>query len=102
MEYQGSSGPWSYIYNNIDTYIPFLKQFIINNNIKTVVDLGCGDFVCGTLIYDNLDILYTGYDTYKKVIDYNSKQHSSSKYSFIHLDFYNIIKKVLKMEIYVF
>ena len=30
-----------------------LKKFITDNNI---VDLGCGDFRCGKLIYDDLDI----------------------------------------------
>ena len=62
-EYKGSSGSGSDINYNINTFVPFLKQFIVDNNIKNVVDLGCGDFRCGKLIYDDLDILYTGYDT---------------------------------------
>jgi hypothetical protein len=88
-EYSGSSGEGSLIINNKDTYIPFLKKFIIDNNIKKIVDLGCGDFVCGPLIYDNLDILYTGYDIYEKVINHNSRTNTSSKYTFLHLDFCN-------------
>uniref|UniRef100_A0A6C0DQM4 Methyltransferase domain-containing protein n=1 Tax=viral metagenome TaxID=1070528 RepID=A0A6C0DQM4_9ZZZZ len=88
-EYNGSSGGGSDIDYNKDVYIPFLKNFIVNNNIKHIVDLGCGDFKCGKMIYDGLDIKYTGYDTYKKMIDYNSKQHSLPKYFFEHLDFYN-------------
>jgi hypothetical protein len=87
--YNGSSGEGSKIEYNKDTYIPFLKKFIIDNNIKTVNDLGCGDFLCGKLIYDDLDISYTGYDTYQKIIDYNTKHNPSPKYSFIHLDFFN-------------
>lgn len=83
--YKGSSGNGSTINYNKNTYIPFLQNFINDNNIKTVVDLGCGDFVCGPSIYDNLDILYTGYDVYKNVIQHNS----TTKYEFIHLDFYN-------------
>lgn len=86
-EYNGSSGGGSTINFNKNTYVPFLKNFITNNNIKNIIDLGCGDFVCGELIYDDLDVLYTGYDTYKKVIDYNSSKHLSPKYSFKHLDF---------------
>ena len=88
-EYSGTSGGGSSLEYNKNTYIPFLKKFISDNKIKTVVDLGCGDFQCGKLIYDDLDILYTGYDVYKKVVDYNSKQYSPPKYSFIHLDFCN-------------
>lgn len=85
-EYTGSSGQGSAIDYNKDTYVPFLKKFITDNNIKTIVDLGCGDFRCGPLIYDDLNVSYTGYDAYKKVIDYNSSQHSLPKYSFVHLD----------------
>ena len=92
-EYSGGSGNGSTLNYNVDTYVPFLKKFITDNSIKKIVDFGCGDFICGKIIYENLDILYTGYDTYKKIIDYNSKKHSlpkyKYKYSFIHLDFCN-------------
>ena len=67
FEYKGSSGGGSDIDFNKDSYVPFLNKFITGKNIKTVVDLGCGDFKCGKLIYDDLDILYTGYDVYKKI-----------------------------------
>jgi hypothetical protein len=86
-EYNGSSGGGSTVDFNKEKYIPFLKKFIIDNNIKNIVDLGCGDFLCGKLLYDDLDISYTGYDTYKKIIDYNSKYYLLPKYKFIHLEF---------------
>jgi len=85
-EYEGSSGNGSDIDYNQTSYVPFLKKFITENNIKTVVDLGCGDFKCGKLIYDDLDVTYTGYDAYKKLINHHSTQYST-KYSFLHLDF---------------
>lgn len=88
-DYNGSSGEGSNVDYNKDTYVPFLKKFIIDNNIKTVVDLGCGDFKCGKLIYENLDVNYLGYDAYKKIIDYHNSTHDSDKYNFIHLDFCN-------------
>ena len=72
-EYKGSSGEGSAVDFNKNTYIPFLKKFITNNNIKSVVDLGCGDFRCGKLIYDDLNVSYIGYDTYKKVVEHNLK-----------------------------
>jgi hypothetical protein len=95
VDYSGSSGEGSSISYNKDTYIPFLKKFITDNNIKNIVDFGCGDFVCGSLIYDDLDILYTGYDVYKEVIDYNKKKYPSTKYSFIHLNFCNNKKNII-------
>ena len=98
-EYKGSSGTGSEVNYNIDTYVPFLQKFIFNNNIKSIVDLGCGDFRCGRLLYDDLDILYTGYDTYEKVIEYNSKQNELQKYSFIHLDFLNNKESIVNGDI---
>lgn len=98
-EYSGSSGGGSDIDYNKYNYVPMLKKFITSNNIKTVVDLGCGDFRCGKLIYDDLNILYHGYDAYKKIIEYNSKQNSLPKYSFTHLDFCNNKEKILTGEL---
>jgi hypothetical protein len=62
--------------------------------------LGCGDFICGNVIYDNLNIKYTGYDTYKKIIDYNSKKYTNeSKYLFEHLDIVNEKEKIKNADL---
>lgn len=98
-DYSGSSGPGSDVNFNIDTYIPFLKKFITDNNIQTVVDLGCGDFRCGPSIYDDLEITYTGYDAYKKLIDYNSRQYALPKYCFFHLDFCNNKERIVSADL---
>jgi hypothetical protein len=103
--YNGNSGDGSNVDYNKNSYIPFLKKFITNNNIKTIVDLGCGDFRCGKLLYDDLDILYTGYETYTKVIDYHLTQYgllsieSRPKFSFIHLDFYNNKENIINSDL---
>jgi hypothetical protein len=99
-EYSGRSGGGSTIEYNINEYIPFLQNFITNNNIQTVIDLGCGEFEYGSLIYDKLDVLYTGYDTYKKIIDYNSKKFLlQKKYTFVCSDFYNNKEKIRNGEL---
>ena len=98
-EYSGSSGVGSSINYNKNTYIPFLKNFITTKDIKTVVDLGCGDFLCGSLIYDDLDIIYTGYDVYNKIINYNKNIYTLPKYNFIHLDFLNNKNSVLNGDL---
>ena len=97
-EYSGSSGGGSDINYNKDSYVPFLKEFITTNNIKSIVDIGCGDFRCGKLIYDELDISYTGYDAYKKVINYTANKHSLPKYSFMHLDICNNKEKIINAD----
>jgi len=99
IEYSGSSGKGSFIEINKDTFVPFLKNYIINYKIKNIVDLGSGDFICGNLIYNDLDIIYTGYDTYKKIIDYNLKLYPLPKYNFIHLDFYNKKETIIKGDL---
>lgn len=57
--------------------------------------MGCGDFVIGELIYNDLNINYTGYDAYEKVVLYNQTKFANiKKYSFVHLDFLNNIDKI--------
>ena len=71
--YNGSSGSGSSIAFNIESYIPKIRLFIINNNIKKVVDLGSGDWQSSQLIYKDLDVEYYGYDCYEKVCITNKK-----------------------------
>ena len=85
--YSGSSGGGSDIEYNTK-YIKILQNIINEYKITNIVDLGCGDFRIGRLLYENMNVLYTGYDTYKKVIDYNITQYPEEKYTFKHLDFY--------------
>jgi len=99
VNYNGSSGPGSDIDFNKDTYVPFLRKFINDNKIINIVDLGSGDFKCGNLIYDDLNVYYTGYDAYKKLIDYNSTKYLFPKYRFIHLDFCNNKENIINGEL---
>jgi hypothetical protein len=72
--YKGSSGAGSSIELNAKTYVPFLRKFIKENNIKSIVDIGCGDWRCGQLIYMGLNVEYTGIDVYEPLIKYNESQ----------------------------
>ncbi len=100
-EYQGSSGSGSDVGYNKTNYIPFLKEFIKVNTIKSVIDLGCGDFRCGRLLYDDLDIKYTGYDTYKDIVQYNTNTCSLPKYTFYHLDFFSKKEQLESADLYI-
>jgi len=85
-EYKGSSGEGSSIEFNQE-YIEFLKNFLKDYKIKSVVDLGSGDFRCGPLIYNKYQGTYTGYDIYSKVTETNQKNYSNENRNFKTLDF---------------
>lgn len=81
--FKGNSGNGSALsYNR--PYIDFLRQFIREKEIKSVVDVGCGDWRCGIAIYGGLDVQYTGYDVYADMIA--SHKQTYPAYNFIHQD----------------
>lgn len=96
--FSGSSGGGSNLSSyNLEIYIPFIQRFITNNNIKSVTDLGCGDFRCGEIIYKDLDITYYGYDVYKDMINHHKNKHKDkSNYQFQHK---NIVEKKEELKI---
>ena len=98
--YKGSSGSGSEIDYNTD-YIRCIRQFIKEKNIKTVVDLGCGTGKYYNIIYADLDIKYTGYDAYEKVILHNQSVFNPSKYTFIHKDFNNNKESIESADLYI-
>jgi len=97
--YTSNSGDGSDLNYNIYTFIPFFKDFILKNNIHSVTDLGCGDFVCGPHIYDDLELKYYGYDTYSKIIEKNNSIHKDSKYSFIQMDIFNEWENIITTDL---
>ncbi|MCB1081882.1 MAG: class I SAM-dependent methyltransferase [Chlamydiia bacterium] len=66
-------------------YMDFLQEFLKENNIKTVVDLGCGDWAFSRFI-DWTGIEYIGYDVVKYVIERNQELFSAPNIHFIHAD----------------
>ena len=93
--YSGSSGPGSGVEYN-KKYIEIVKKVIKDYNINNIVDLGCGDFKIGRLLYDDINVLYYGYDIYKKIIDYHITQYPEPKYTFKHLDFYTNKESIIE------
>ena len=76
----GSSGSGSSPEVN-KSYISFLSSFIKENNIKSIVDVGCGDWQIMSLLNTD-NIHYKGYDVSKKIIDYNNKIHKKTNIEF--------------------
>lgn len=70
----------------IKDYLNVIKEYVEKNDIKSVVDLGCGDFQIGKKIIENNDILYHGVDIVAPLIEYNNKKYASDKINFYVLD----------------
>jgi hypothetical protein len=93
----GSSGPGSSVEATNDTYTPFVRNFIESNQIKSVVDLGCGDWQSSYNIYKDMDIQYHGYDAYENVILNN--QTMFPQFSFTFMDVVKDIDKIQSADL---
>lgn len=96
-EYAGSSGTGSKLEMNQDYYIPFMRAFFKEKEVRSVVDLGCGDFLCGMWLYKDLPIKYTGYDAYQKVVEANKRDYPG--FQFHHLDFVKDMDQVVSADV---
>jgi SAM-dependent methyltransferase len=74
-EWGYGSGPGSLPKHN-KGYIEFVENFIKDNNIKSVVDMGCGDWQFSRMIDWN-GAQYKGFDIVKSVIAENKEHYSS-------------------------
>jgi len=67
-------------------YMNILNYYLRKCHIKSVVDIGCGDWQFSRYI-DWSGINYTGYDVVKHIVDVNQKQFGSTNIIFKHGDF---------------
>ena len=77
--------------SSLDAALPyknFLENFIRHKAIKSVVDLGCGDWQFSKFV-DFSDATYNGFDVAKSVIEENCKKYSSEKIKFSLLQDYS-------------
>ena len=81
---KGTSGSGSSP-KNAKIYIEFLKDFLTSKQIKSVVDLGCGDWQISQLI-DWKGIQYKGVDVASNVIERNKMLYASENISFVRAD----------------
>ncbi len=81
-------------------YRRFLKKFITNNEIKSVVDCGCGDWNFSRLIKWG-DVQYTGLDVVKSVVHNNTVNYSTSNIKFQWTDFQSSKFKPIKADLYI-
>jgi SAM-dependent methyltransferase len=81
----GNGSGWGSLEINTRSYREFLQKFLFENSIKSVVDLGCGDWQIAKLM--NWDgISYLGIDVVESVINENKKSFSNTNIEFQCLD----------------
>lgn len=79
------SGSGSHDNKYVLPYCEMINAFIRENNIKTVMDLGCGDFNIGAKIASS-EINYIGVDIFEDLIQSNILQYGSEIISFVCKD----------------
>lgn len=78
----GTSGAGS-ILEQTRPYMEFVQNFMKENNIRSVVDAGCGDWsFASQMNWEGID--YLGYDIVKSVIERDQERYSSANINFIH------------------
>lgn len=66
-------------------YLKFLQKHLTKTNIKTIADLGCGDWQLMSQIKIPTATYYTGFDIAKSVIDANTKNYKKKNITFCHI-----------------
>lgn len=66
-------------------YVQFLQQFLKEHDIRSVVDMGCGDWQFSRYI-DWTGIQYRGFDLVQSVIEKNQKSFSKPNIEFVLYD----------------
>lgn len=69
-------------------YIDFLNQFIKKNGIRSILEIGCGDFRIMSSVLNKQDsnLEYIGGDVVLPLIRYNNKSYSTENINFIKLN----------------
>jgi len=82
--YVGSSGTGSSP-ENAKPYLDFLQKFVRENGIKSVVDVGCGDWQLSKLIdWEGID--YLGIDVVSTLIEHHNHHFSAPNIQFLEAD----------------
>lgn len=87
-EWGGHSGPGSIAYYTAD-YRHFVERFIFMNQIKSVVDIGCGDWQFSRYI-DYSGVTYHGYDVVDHIIEVNRQNYNLPGINF------HVMPKIIK------
>ncbi len=81
------SGSGSHTYEIILPYIEYLNHFISLNSVKSICDIGCGDFyIMNKVLNNNQQIDYCGVDIVEELIEFNKKEYGKENIKFVCMD----------------
>ena len=92
----GTSGPGS-AFEYSKPYVDFISDFIKKNGIKSVIDIGCGDWQFSKHLYNEehtKNVHYYGYDCCEYVIKQNIEHYSSDNRHFKHISGDDILNDI--------
>ena len=85
---------------NTQIYNSTIINFIKDNKIKKITDIGCGDWQSSYLIYQQLsDVDYLGIDCVKSIIEQNKIKFP--QYNFINFDIFCNMDLIQDSEVYI-
>lgn len=79
------SGEGTY-FKDVQVYIDTVSDFIKENNIKTLCEIGCGDFNVTGVLLKNVEVDYTGLDVVPSLIDHLNKNYQTENIHFVCVD----------------
>ena len=75
--------------SNTAKYIEILTNFINEFEIKSIFEIGCGDFTIMNSVLNQFDISYSGSDIVKSLIEHLSSSFGNENIKFIQMDAVN-------------
>jgi Methyltransferase domain len=79
------SGPGS-IDPNTEKYQQMLVDFINDKDIKSIFEIGCGDFRIMNTVLGKVNVNYRGADVVKGLVSHLKETHGNTKTDFVHMD----------------
>lgn len=72
-------------------YIKVITDFILKNNVESIIEIGCGDFNVSYKLLNELEALshhytYTGYDVVKPLVAINRSRYAGPTINFVNKD----------------
>jgi SAM-dependent methyltransferase len=69
-----------------DLYCDAVIDFIRDYHVRSIVDLGCGDFAIGRRIVEATGVQYTGVDVVPELVEHNQRRVQDPRVSFLCAD----------------